>query len=92
MPRYWYILRDTEDDPYNPAKYNRVLVSFSGCPNPGAVICAVYAYGGNFFPESSQFILLHNLYNYITDALIGPYSPQPQGFGKKIFVYTKPLT
>jgi len=92
MPRYWYVLPTSSDDPYNPVKYSRILGSFPGCPNPGAVICAIYADAGNTFPTSPQFTSGHNLYDYITDALVDPFVPQPQGFGEKIFVYTKPLT
>jgi len=89
MARYWYALKFSTADPYIPSNYTRVSGSPT-CLTPGAVICAIYAVAGNTAPLAGQFSSGENLYDYITDALVSPFTPQPDGFGQKVYVYTKP--
>lgn len=85
--RYWFVLNTPTSDPFNPTSYSRINWKPCGC-TPGSVIEAIYAKSGNIYPFADHFANGQNLYNYLTDAILSPYTPQPTS--GKIFVYTKP--
>ena len=87
MARYGYALKFPTANAYIPSNYT--IISWSPtCLTPGGVICAIYAVAGNTGPLSGQFSSGENLYDYITDALTDPFTPQTDGFGQKVYVYT----